>query len=329
MARTLRLFLVGLLALLILNILSYHIPKMTDLSSWNHSSTASRLQTTHLVKHAMGETEVPLHPKRVVALHWYATEVAGLFGIKLLGAPVPILHPELKRDDFVNLGWFPPNMEKVVALKPDLLLGSAGWFKDTYNLWSQIAPTVLDSMKYNGQWKEPFIEIVEALGQTESAKQIVAQYNARVAEFKHLMGDRLKTTKVSVVQIMPGSINLLKKSAFSGVILEDLGLTRPPLQDQDAKTSLQLGGNPVNERISEELLPLVDADILFVVPFSFNKKDNYQQMVEQLMAQPLWRKLKVVQQGKVHVMGEYWLAGSYLSANRVLDDLFRYLLPEK
>ncbi|MEH2273821.1 MAG: iron-siderophore ABC transporter substrate-binding protein [Nostoc sp.] len=329
MTVALRLFLIGLLALLSLSSCSAKIHKPTD-KSWNHSSTASHSQAAvHLVKHAMGKTLVPLHPKRVVALHWYATEVAGIFGIKLLGAPVPILHPELRRDDFVDLGWFPPNMEKVVALKPDLLLGSAGWFKDTYNLWSQIAPTVLDSMKYNGQWKEPFMQIVEALGQTESAKQVVAQYNARVAEFKHLMGERLKTLKVSVVQIMPGSINLLKKSAFSGTILSDLGIARPPFQDMDAKTSLQLGENPVNYPISEELLPLIDADILFVIPFSFNKKNSYQKMIEQLMAQPLWRKLKVVQQGKVYVMGEYWLAGSYISANKVLDDLFRYLVKEQ
>ncbi|MFN6568404.1 hypothetical protein [Dendronalium sp. ChiSLP03b] len=51
-------------------------------------------------------------------------------------------------------------------------------------------------------------------------------------------------------------------------------------------------------------------------------------MVEQLMTQPLWRKLKVVQQGKVHVMGECWLAGSYISANRVLNNLFKYLLKQ-
>ncbi|MDF5721259.1 MAG: ABC transporter substrate-binding protein [Rhizonema sp. PD37] len=242
MASTVRLFLIGLLALLILNIFSYHIPKPTYSNSWNHSSTASRLPTaTHLVKHAMGETLVPLQPQRVVALHPYAAEVARMFGIKLLGAPKRIfLPPQLRQNDIVDIGWFPPNMEKVLALKPDLLLGSVGWFQDTYNLWSQIAPTVLDSQEYHGQWKEPFMQVAEALGQTESAKQIVGQYNARVAEFKQKMGERLKTTKVSVVQIMPGSIEFVKKSAFSGVILEDLGFARPLLQDMDAKTSLQL-----------------------------------------------------------------------------------------
>ncbi len=50
---------------------------------------------------------------------------------------------------------------------------------------------------------------------------------------------------------------------------------------------------------------------------------------QQLQKEPLWSELKVVQQGKVYVVGQYWLFGSYLSANRVLDDLFKYLLPEQ
>lgn len=109
-------------------------------------------------------------------------------------------------------------------------------------------------MKYNGQWKEPFIQIAEFLGQTEKAKQIVSQYNARIAEFKTKMGSRLKNLKVSVVSLTPGAINLSTKSSFCGVILEDFGFQRPPSQNLDINATRKLASYPVNYVISAELL---------------------------------------------------------------------------
>ncbi len=74
---------------------------------------------------------------------------------------------------------------------------------------------------------------------------------------------------------------------------------------------------------------MIDADFLFVVTSNFSNPADSELAFQQLQKEPLWSKLKVVQQGKVHVVGQYWLFGSYLSANRVLDDLFKYLLPEQ
>lgn len=278
----------------------------------------------------MGETTVPVHPQRVVTIHWYAAEVATALGFKPLGIPGPVLHyldPKNIPKDIVDIGW-PVNIEKVVALKPDLLLGSMGWYQDTYNLWSKIAPTVMDTMKYNGQWKEPFIQIAEFLGQTEKAKQIVSQYNARITEFKTKMGSRLKNMKVSVVSLTPGVINLVTKSSFAGVILEDFGLQRPASQNLDVNATRKLASYPVNYVISAELLTKLDGDALFLIASRFKNPLESQRAIQQLQREPLWSKLKVAQKGKVYVVGEYWLAGSYLTANRVLDDLFKHLIGE-
>lgn len=293
--------------------------------------TLSPLKTdVRAIAHAMGETTVPLHPQRVVAIHWYAAEVATALGVKLLGIPGPILHyldPKNIPKDITDIGW-PVNIEKVVALKPDLLLGSVGWYQDTYRLWSQIAPTVLDTMKYNGQWKEPFFQIARFLGKTEKAKQIVSQYNARIAEFKTKIGSRLKNMKVSVVSLNPGAINLVTKSSFSGVILEDFGLQRPPSQDLDVNATRKLSNYPVNYVISAELLAKLDGDALFLIASRFNSPLESQRAIGQLQTEPLWSKLKVVQQGKVYGVGEYWLSGSYITANRVIDDLFKYIVED-
>ncbi|GAA6619128.1 iron-siderophore ABC transporter substrate-binding protein [Scytonema sp. NUACC26] len=323
-AETLRLKLVGLLALAILSSCTREIHKLTD-SSWNRSAIASSQ-----VAVTMSETEIPLHPQRIVAIHWYAAEVATALGVKLIGLPrgsLILFDPQRKLGNIPDVGW-PVNIEKVLALKPDLILGSLGWYKDTQHLWSKIAPTFLDSLSDRGKWKQSFTQLAQVLGKTQEAEEVIARYNARINEFKEKMGSRLKTTKVSVVQITPGTISLLGKKDFSGVIIEDVGLERPKSQNLDEKAALKLGVKPQMYPLSAELLPQMDADFLFVTTSLSKGKTESDRLLKQLTTVPLWSKLKAVQNSKVHVVGEYWHAGSYLAADRVLDDLFRYLLLE-
>jgi len=45
-----------------------------------------------------------------------------------------------------------------------------------------------------------------------------------------------------------------------------------------------------------------------------------------LKAEPLWSKLDVVQRGRVYKVPEYWMGSGPISANLILDDLFKYLV---
>ncbi|MDF5714317.1 MAG: iron-siderophore ABC transporter substrate-binding protein [Rhizonema sp. NSF051] len=284
----------------------------------------------HVVRHAMGETRVPLHPQRVVVIDPWLVEIPLALGVNLVGAPglastLQSLGLEDKHPGIEDIGALltPPNMEKVITLKPDLILGTTR-NRDTYSLWSHIAPTVLVKMRSNGDWKQPFMPLAKALGKTETAKRLINDYNLRLTEFKEKMGSRLQKTIVSVVRLIPQTINPLTKGSFSGVILEDAGLTRPPSQNLDAITTQKKAGNPVGYNISPEVLSQIDGDILFIVRYGFKNPVQAKIAGHQLMNEPLWSKLNVVRHNKVYVVDEfYWLTGSYLSANRVLDDLFR------
>jgi len=260
-------------------------------------------------------------------------EIPLALGINLVGAPglastLQGLGLQDKHPGIEDIGALltPPNMEKVMTLKPDLILGTIR-NRGTYSLWSHIAPTVLVKMQSNGDWKQPFVPTAKALGKTETARRLINNYNLRLAEFKEKMGSRLKKTLVSVVRLIPETINPLTKGAFSGVILEDAGLIRPPSQNLDAIATQKKGDNPVGYNISPEVLTQIDGDILFLVRYGFKDPAESKIAVHQLIAEPLWSKLNVVRRGKVYVVDEfYWLTGSYLSANRVLDDLFSYLV---
>ncbi|MEH2338306.1 iron-siderophore ABC transporter substrate-binding protein [Nostoc sp.] len=287
----------------------------------------------HVVKHAMGQTVVPVHPQRVVVIDPWLVEIPLALGVNLVGAlglasTLQGLRLEDKHPGIQDIGAFltPSNMEKVITLKPDLILGTIR-NRDTYNLWSHIAPTVLLKVQSNGDWKQPFMPAAKALGKTETAKRLIDDYNARLAEFKQKMDSRLKKILVSVVRLIPETINPLTKGAFSGVIIEDTGLIRPPSQNLDVKATQKKAGKPVGYNISPEVLTQIDGDILFLVRYGFKNPAQSKTAVNKLMAEPLWSKLNVVRQGKVYVVDDfYWLTGSYLSANRVIDDLFTYIL---
>ncbi|WP_375513708.1 hypothetical protein [uncultured Nostoc sp.] len=179
----------------------------------------------------------------------------------------------------------------------------------------------------SGDWKQPFMPAAKALGKTETAKRLVDNYNARLTEFKQKMGYRLKKTVVSVVRLIPQTINLLTKGAFSGVLIEDAGLIRPPLQNLDAIATQKKWGSPINYNISSQILAQIDGNVLFIPLFGFKDPTKANNAVHQFMAESLWSKLKVVKQGKFYVInGFYWQGNSYISANRVLDDLFTYIL---
>ncbi|MBW4623700.1 MAG: iron-siderophore ABC transporter substrate-binding protein [Cyanosarcina radialis HA8281-LM2] len=267
-----------------------------------------------LVKHSLGETCVPVDPKRVVVLDILDNVLT--LGIKPVGAAAyddgsffTDLPEQAEGIPHVGLGG-QPNLEKILSLEPDLILG-IDWHSDIYDLLSKIAPTVLAKTTDGIDWKIWFNTYAEALGKNQEAQEILSDYNQRIAEFRQQMGDKRSQTQVSVVMFWDG-VRIYMKRSFSGGILSDIGLPRPPEQDKDK----------VNEDISLELIPKMAGDTIFLM---IGDRANE---LNRFAKNPLWSQLEAVKQGKVYkVKARTWLAGyGPVAANKVLDDLFKYLL---
>lgn len=327
MYRVLRLSLFGLLTLLLVSSCTYSFRKAATPHRGSLEKPISA--TVRLVKHAMGETLVPVSPQRIVALDPFLAEDALALGVKLVGAPQKNLSElQLCYDQCLNIkdiGWRPTNIERIVALKPDLILGSTIDNKETYKLLSHIAPTVLYKYSFE-EWKDTFIQAANALNKTESAQMVLAKYNTRLAQFKAKMGNRLQKTVVSFLSPRPEIMVVFTKKSFSGLILKEADVARPTSQMLHKEATPGKGGN-IAYNLSRELLEDVDGDVLFVSPTS-TANTTSQKVLQKLRSEPLWSKLKVVQQGKVYLVRDYWICCGSIAANRVLDDLFKYLLNE-
>ncbi|MEH2389930.1 MAG: ABC transporter substrate-binding protein [Nostoc sp.] len=77
--------------------------------------------------------------------------------MKLVGAPkefLKLLPLENQPQDVEDIGWPSPNLEKILTLKPDLILGTTNYHQRIYSLLSHIAATILVKPASDGNWKE-------------------------------------------------------------------------------------------------------------------------------------------------------------------------------
>ncbi|MBI1295948.1 ABC transporter substrate-binding protein [bacterium] len=273
--------------------------------------TTDATADTRTITHAMGETEIPAVPQRVVVLDTGETDNALALGANVVGAPVGdvLQYQEYlagQLDGITDIGTISePNLETIVQLEPDLILGSKQRYEAIYDELSAIAPTVfVESLRV--PWQDNFRLHAEALGKTAEAEALLADYDARTEQVRQALGEDLPT--ISIIRFRPGQVRLYLKSSYIGYILQDVGLPRPPAQDQDLFSS----------DISLEQIADVDADYLFVTGYAQDDSD-----LATFLESELWTTLSAVQNERVvDVNDDTWVAGlGVQSANLVLNDL--------
>jgi len=321
MLRRVRLWQLATLALLTVGLVTACKAPSSDDSTKYASANVDPKQLTHTVQHAMGKTTIPESPQRVVTLDSPTFEyllALDVISVGTLTRQANFLEKQLQETE--SIGSTRPNLERVLSLQPDLILGLTIW-EDIYPQVSEIAPAVFFKFETSADWKEIFASVGKVVNRTKAVEEVMSNYRDRLERFKQQIGNPGKLD-VSVVRVYPDRFELYQKNMFAGTILQDAGLSRPPSQR---------GEQPV-QQITKEELHKADGDVIFI----WTSSDNYENpqaeetVLKQLEADPLWSKLEAVQQGKVYqVNGSHWIGSGPIAANLIIDDLFRYLVEEK
>ncbi|MGP1357350.1 ABC transporter substrate-binding protein [Roseicyclus sp.] len=271
------------------------------------------------VEHALGVTEVPDAPQRVVVLTNEGTEALLALGVTPVGAANSWNgdpwwdHIAEAMGDAVPVGTESAvNLELVAALEPDLIIGNAQRHEEIYPQLSAIAPTVM-SQELRGDWKINFRLYAEALGREAQGAAAIADYDAAVAGLRERLGPALEE-EVSVIRFLPGQIRIYQLDSFSGVLLQDLGFRRPEIQDVEAFAIFT----------GKEAIPDMDGDRIF--HFTWDTGDGEgDALANEVLADPLWQSLSAVQAGNVHAVSDaIWnTAGGILAAGLMLEDIAR------
>lgn len=272
------------------------------------------------VQHAMGATEVPTEPERVVTLDMSFVDAALTLGVPILGyTEIAASEDGLPgyfgsaRDalaaDAVALGTLAaPNLEAVAAARPDLILTSKVRHEALYDELSAIAPTVMSESAGAG-WKDNIRLTGEATGREDETERVLADYQARAAAVGRAVNAAAGSPTVSVVRFVE-PIRLYQRGSFSGVVLDDAGLARPENQ-----TNLE----PFVTEISPEQLDQADADVIFFTYYTGVEDETAQR----LAGNGLWQGLGAVRRGDAHLVpDETWMSAvGMFGAHAILDDL--------
>jgi iron complex transport system substrate-binding protein len=306
--------LLGILGLILITACKHNTAQNTSYLSWQPISKECRI-----VKHSLGETCVPINPQRVVTLSLSTLGNVLALDIKPVGTTNEYQEEDFlasvkgKAEGITIIGRSQPNLETLLQLKPDLIIG-VDWFKPIYPLLSKIAPTVLGKLDYP-TWEKHLSLIAEATGKQKIEKQIWNHYYQRIKQLKGALGNHYQDKTISMIYVDGKQIYIDCRNSFNGAILSDAGLRRPISQDIDAP----YGGM----EISLEELEKADGDIIFVAIFA--KGSN--QFLNTIQKHPLWTRLKAVQKNQVYYVDvASWGATHMLGTDAVIDDLFKYLV---
>lgn len=274
------------------------------------------------LKHAMGSTEIPARPQKVVVLDTGELDDVTLLGVEPVGAVSP---------HFKTAGGFPsylkdkiggvkdvgpmeePNLELIASLKPDLILSSKVRHEKVYDKLKGIAPTVFTETT-GSPWKANLKVHAKALGRESRADTALKSYETRAKALGESIKAKYdgKMPSASVVRFVAGPTRLYQKSAYSGIVLDDIGLTRPASQNSSDPEKTMLD-------VSPEQIDKADADLIFVTVA--DAPDKTQQ--KDVTSNPVWKDLTAVKKNKVFtVPDETWMSGiGVQAAEHVLGDV--------
>lgn len=273
------------------------------------------------IHHAMDTTEVPCSPERIVTLGQGQTDTVLSLGITPVGVVEPwtddwygYLPDSVEEAEIVGTE-LEPDLERVAALEPDLILGSQLRHEAIYDRLSRIAPTVF-SETIGMAWYENVMLWARAACREAEGMELLADWTERIRDFQEALGERA-ATEISMIRFRAEEARIYL-TGFPGTVLQHAGLRRPEVQRVDNwVTSEQL------ITVSQEQIPMMDGDVIFVMVSDEAEGEAFR---DRFTGNPLWDRLEAVEAGRVETVNEeHWnLGGGILAANRMLDDLEGY-----
>ncbi|MET3861696.1 iron complex transport system substrate-binding protein [Dietzia sp. 2505] len=264
----------------------------------------------YTVTHAMGETVVDGAPERVVVLdspHLDALVALGRNPVGVTEAAAGSGTPPYLGDmdvEFVGL-TSEPDIDKIAALAPDLIIGAKVRHEAIYDELSGIAPTVF-SENSGTDWQEQARITAAAVGEDEQMEQLIDDLDTRIAEVGAEVG--ADGTTLSIVRFLPDNFRLYGPQTFSGSILSQMGFDLGE-REWDEYSMAQL---------SPELYEQITGDVVFFTNFGGDPSATTMATVT-----GLWGDLPAVRSGQAHeVEDEAWMLGiGVLGAGEILDDV--------
>ncbi|KRE58435.1 ABC transporter substrate-binding protein [Paenibacillus sp. Soil750] len=248
---------------------------------------------TRSYKHMSGTSEIPVKAERVVT-DWYYGQLVAL-GLKPVGTDDFVLknHPFIKKDGTESIG---KSLEKIVELQPDLIIS---WGASKYDNFSKIAPTV--PLELSGGPKDSVRIFGDILGRKAEAEQWITQFDTKVEAARKKVSSKIsKDETFTILNIWKNKLRVYGFVNMGGYALyEGLQVTPAPKVDKEFRNAKEW-----YREISYEVLPEFAGDHIILTTYD---PEGTSTVLKELESSPLWKNLKAVKNGNVHVVNYNYL----------------------
>ncbi|MEO0230247.1 MAG: ABC transporter substrate-binding protein [candidate division WOR-3 bacterium] len=290
---------------------------------------AQAVEKIIVVDDAKRSVLIPAKPKRIVVLNASNLEMLYAVGGKAIARPESTGMPkELlnKVKSLPSVGeTHNPNIEKIVSLKPDLVIGANVSFHHQIIPPLQKAgiPVILLSINNYEDVLSKLRFFGKITGNQEKAETIIKGIEKRVKAVKDKVRNvSQKQPKVVIIWGSTQSFNMALPNSFVGNIVEMLGA------DNIAKDVKPLNTLPQYAPLSLEFVLSKDPDVVLVITHGYDDKVK-DKLKREIMDHPAWKGMRAVKEGRIYIL-PYELFGINPSV-RVADAIeyiARLLYPE-
>ncbi|WP_088142761.1 siderophore ABC transporter substrate-binding protein [Achromobacter xylosoxidans] len=289
------------------------------------SPTAQRAYETVTVQHKLGTTVIDKLPQRVVALDMNEVDFLDQLGVPVAGMPKDFVPQFLAKykdaADVQDTGAIvQPNLERVHAAKPDLILITS-LQANHYKELSEIAPTIHFDVDYRDSEanhveiiKDHLITLGRIFEKENLARDRAAKLDAKVQEAQRLIQGRPE--RALIVLHNNGAFSSFGTQSRYGFIFKALGV-KPASPEAEAG----LHGQP----ISSEFIQQANPDIIYVVDRTA-VMERRPTLNAETLSNPLLRQTAAWQHGRVvfaDAQAWYVMAASATSLELMIDDVLK------
>ncbi|RXZ82484.1 hypothetical protein EBB07_10460 [Paenibacillaceae bacterium] len=272
--------------------------------------------TRTITDYAGRTVEIPMIPKKII----YIGSTPGDFlavGTKPIGAALSVIstqviyHSELAGIE--DIGDNETNLEKILALEPDLIVTDGANSPEHLEALSKIAATV--SFDSSVPMYERFRFIADVIDKKEEAESWIAAYEEKAkATIERL--DIHNSETATVLLLLGKQLYVMGKRGIAVTLYDVLDFTPAP------KVQEIIGQSERFVTISEEVLPDYIGDWLFLLS---NNAEETLEAKQALLDSTVWKTIPTVKNGQVFTMESKWNFDDPITREKFLDELPRIM----
>ncbi|MFF2908043.1 ABC transporter substrate-binding protein [Paenibacillus sp. NPDC057934] len=234
-------------------------------------------------------------PERIVILNNELTELFYQVGGKTVGiatsqgVDIPAQATDVKQVGAINS----INMEEVLQLKPDLVIGQPLFHKNLSSTFADAGiPFAILTVKSIEDIRSNTKLFGQIIGQEQQAQTAINEMDIKLNELtKDLPADK---PSYAIITLMANTASLQKSSSIA---LDIAGL----LQMNNIAEQLPAGKMPSSVPFSMEKLVELNPDYIFIVVHG-SDEDARRMIKSQLQSNPTWKSLQAVQSGHLNIL---------------------------